>query len=91
MQVLVHELPHLTPTEIEQTINRGVIEAELILLLVEGTNDVIRLDTLGIPAVALCSNTISREQAEKVVNVSREQGAASSRSSSIVIPKASMA
>lgn len=42
------------------------------LLLVEGPNDVIRLDTLGVPAVALCSNRISREQAEKVARLARE-------------------
>lgn len=53
---------------------RGDKIRELGLLLVEGPNDVIRLDTLGIPAVALCSNTITREQAEKVVKISREQG-----------------
>jgi len=35
------------------------------LVLVEGPNDAIRLHTLGVPAVALCSNTITREQAVK--------------------------
>lgn len=35
------------------------------LVVVEGPNDAIRLHTLGIPAVALCSNTITREQAVK--------------------------
>jgi hypothetical protein len=33
---------------------------------------VIRLDTLGVPAVALCSNTISREQAAKAARLARE-------------------
>ena len=42
------------------------------LVLVEGPNDVIRLDTLGIPAVALCSNTITREQAAKVALLARD-------------------
>jgi 5S rRNA maturation endonuclease (ribonuclease M5) len=42
------------------------------LVLVEGPNDVIRLDTLGVPAVALCSNTISREQAAKAARLARE-------------------
>jgi 5S rRNA maturation endonuclease (ribonuclease M5) len=42
------------------------------LIVVEGPNDVIRLDTLGVPAVALCSNRISREQAEKAVRLARE-------------------
>jgi 5S rRNA maturation endonuclease (ribonuclease M5) len=42
------------------------------LLLVEGPNDVIRLDTLGVPSVALCSNRISREQAAKAARLARE-------------------
>ena len=47
---------------------------KLGLVLVEGPNDVIRLDTLGVPAVALCSNTITREQAVKVALLARELG-----------------
>lgn len=39
------------------------------LVVVEGPNDVIRLATLGVPAVALCSNTISREQAAKAAEL----------------------
>ena len=42
------------------------------LILVEGSNDVIKLDTLGIPAVGLCSNTITREQADKMARLARE-------------------
>lgn len=42
------------------------------LIVVEGSNDVIRLATLGVPAVGLCSNTITREQAEKAARVARE-------------------
>lgn len=42
------------------------------LLLVEGPNDAIRLDTLGVPAVALCSNMITREQAAKAARLARE-------------------
>src|SRR5207253_4086498 len=42
------------------------------LLLVEGPNDVIRLDTLGVPAVGLCSNTITREQAAKAARLAQE-------------------
>jgi 5S rRNA maturation endonuclease (ribonuclease M5) len=42
------------------------------LVVVEGPNDVIRLDTLGVPAVALCSNRISREQAAKAARLARE-------------------
>ena len=53
---------------------RGTKRAEqtlqgLGLILVEGPNDVIRLSTLGVPAVALCSNTISREQAVKAAEL----------------------
>jgi len=40
---------------------------DLGVLVVEGPNDVIALDALGIPAVALCSNTISKPQVEKLV------------------------
>ena len=45
---------------------------QLGLILVEGPNDVIRLSTLGVPAVGLCSNTITREQAAKVATLARE-------------------
>jgi 5S rRNA maturation endonuclease (ribonuclease M5) len=46
---------------------------EFGLFLVEGPNDVIRLDVLGIPAVALCSNQITREQAAKAAKLARER------------------
>ncbi len=36
------------------------------LVVVEGPNDAIALDTLGVPAVGLCSNTITKEQAAKL-------------------------
>jgi hypothetical protein len=42
------------------------------LLLVEGPNDAIRLATLGVPAMALCSNTITREQAVKAAALGRD-------------------
>ncbi|MFO0967869.1 MAG: hypothetical protein U0793_20085 [Gemmataceae bacterium] len=42
------------------------------LPLVEGPNDVIRLSILGVPAVALCGNRITREQALKVASLARE-------------------
>lgn len=42
------------------------------LILVEGPNDAIRLDTLGVPAVALCSNQITRDQAAKAARLARE-------------------
>lgn len=47
---------------------------ELGLIVVEGPNDVIRLDTLGVPAVALCSNSITRQQAAKAARLARELG-----------------
>jgi 5S rRNA maturation endonuclease (ribonuclease M5) len=40
---------------------------ELGLIVVEGPNDVIALDCLGVPAVGLCSNTVTDEQVEKLV------------------------
>ena len=36
------------------------------MIVVEGPNDVIRLDTLGVPAVGLCSNTVTKEQVQKL-------------------------
>lgn len=47
---------------------------ELGIVLVEGPNDVIRLDTLGVSALGLCSNTITREQADKAARLAREVG-----------------
>jgi hypothetical protein len=44
------------------------------LVVVEGPNDAIRLDALGAPAVALCSNTITREQGERIANLARDLG-----------------
>lgn len=46
--------------EVHQTILK-----HLGVILVEGPNDVIRLATLGVPAVALCSNHVTESQAEK--------------------------
>jgi hypothetical protein len=42
------------------------------LLVTAGPNDVIRLDTLGVPAVALLATQISRIQAEKAAALARE-------------------
>ena len=39
------------------------------LVVVEGQNDVIRLDTLGIAAVGLCSNRATDEQISKIVRI----------------------
>ena len=44
------------------------------LIVVEGPNDVIRLATLGVPAVGLCSNTITREQAQKAARLALDLG-----------------
>ena len=45
---------------------------QLGVVLVEGPNDAIRLGTLGVPALALCSNMISREQAAKAAALARD-------------------
>ena len=39
---------------------------EMGVLVVEGPNDVIRLDTLGVPAAGLCSNQVTDEQVQKL-------------------------
>lgn len=36
------------------------------LVVVEGPNDILALDSLGVPAVALCSNMVTSEQAAKI-------------------------
>jgi 5S rRNA maturation endonuclease (ribonuclease M5) len=40
--------------------------------VVEGANDVIRLDALGVAAVGLCSNKATGEQIEKIVRFARQ-------------------
>ena len=45
---------------------------ELGLVVVEGPNDAIRLGTLGVPAVALCAEAVTREQAAKAARLARE-------------------
>ena len=47
---------------------------ELGVVVVEGPNDVIALDSLGVPAVGLCSNTITDEQATKIARWAQELG-----------------
>ena len=42
------------------------------LVVVEGPNDVIRLDTLGVAAVGLCSNKVTDEQIEKLCRFARK-------------------
>ena len=39
------------------------------LVVVEGPNDAIRLQLLAVPTVALCSNTITREQVERIAQL----------------------
>jgi hypothetical protein len=45
---------------------------ELGLIVVEGPNDVIALDRLGVPAVGICSNVVTDEQVEKLVRWANE-------------------
>lgn len=45
------------------------------LFVVEGANDVIRLDTLGVAAVGLCSNKATDEQVQKIVRFARRASA----------------
>ena len=40
--------------------------AKIGIVIVEGFNDTIRLDSLGVPSVALCSNRMTEAQAEKI-------------------------
>jgi hypothetical protein len=44
------------------------------VIVVEGFNDVLALDQLGVPAVAICSNRITDQQAGKVVRWARALG-----------------
>ena len=44
------------------------------LILVEGFNDVINLDTLGIPALAIMSNRMTDAQGEKVIRFAKHLG-----------------
>lgn len=44
-------------------------------IIVEGFNDVIQLDALQIPAVAICSNRVTDEQVAKLVRLSNELAA----------------
>lgn len=44
------------------------------IIVVEGPNDVIALDALGVPAVGLCSNTITQNQADKLVQWAKRYG-----------------
>lgn len=46
--------------------------AEIGVLVVEGMNDVLRLDAEGVPAVALMSNDVTDEQVAKIVRWARQ-------------------
>lgn len=43
------------------------------LVVVEGPNDAINLHALGVPAVALCSNTITQEQVARIARLAGER------------------
>lgn len=45
---------------------------ELGLIVVEGSNDVIALDALGVPSVGLCSNMMTDAQVKKIVRWAKE-------------------
>ncbi len=45
------------------------------LVVVEGPNDAMRLNTIGVPAIALCSNTITHEQVKRIAALARDIGA----------------
>ena len=44
------------------------------LILVEGFNDVINLDNLGVPALAIMSNRMTETQGEKVIRFAKQLG-----------------
>ena len=44
------------------------------VIVVEGPNDVVALNALGVPAVAVCSNTVTGEQANKLASLANEIG-----------------
>jgi hypothetical protein len=47
---------------------------DLGVILVEGPNDVSNLSALGVPAIAVCSNAVTEEQADKLAALAREFG-----------------
>jgi len=50
----------------------GLQKLGLGLVVVEGPNDVIRLATLGVPSVALCANTITHDQVDRIAALGQE-------------------
>jgi len=53
---------------------REAIQSLGHLLVVEGPSNTLRLDALNVPAFAVCSNRITRDQAEKIGRWCRELG-----------------
>ncbi|MBL9084979.1 MAG: hypothetical protein JNK76_24460 [Planctomycetales bacterium] len=53
---------------------REAIQALRHVIVVEGPNDAIRLDALGVPAFAVCSNRITTAQADRIARWCRELG-----------------
>lgn len=61
----------------ENIVREKILGAKLLpsgLVVVEGANDAIRLLLLGAPAVALCSNTITPRQVERIVQLAADCG-----------------
>jgi hypothetical protein len=52
----------------------GAKVKELGLIVVEGPNDVIAMDALDVPAVGLCSNTLTKDQAAKLARYATAVG-----------------
>lgn len=53
--------------------NVGLLEKTGVMV-VEGPNDCIALDAVGIPAVAVCSNRITEQQTKKLASLAKELG-----------------
>ncbi len=58
---------------LKDEVNQAIMK-QLGLIVVEGQNDVVRLATLGIPSVALCSNVVTECQAEKLAQFAQQYG-----------------
>ncbi len=69
---------------------REAIQALQHLLIVEGPNDVIRLDTLGVPSFAICSNRITPPQVEKIARWCRDLGVIAVCGCSMATPRVKM-
>jgi 5S rRNA maturation endonuclease (ribonuclease M5) len=58
---------------LKEEANQAIMK-QLGLILVEGPNDVVRLHSLGVPAVALCSNHVTEAQAQKTARRAQQFG-----------------